>query len=64
MNEVKLNLNVVEVNTIIKALGQFPYNQVNDLIVKIHQQASVQLTEGNGQENGQEIKEEETSKLN
>lgn len=48
MKEVKVTMTVVEINTIIKALGQFPYNQVNELINKIHAQASSQLNLENG----------------
>ena len=58
MDKVKLDLSVLEVNTILKALGQFPYNQVNELISSIHQQASEQIGQENGQKtNGQEKKE-------
>lgn len=58
MDEVKLEMTVLEVNTVLKALGQFPYNQVNELITKIHQQASTQIGQQNGQStNGQEKKE-------
>lgn len=48
MKELKLNLNVNEVNLLIKALGQLPYQQVHELIAKIHQQATHQLTHVNG----------------
>ena len=44
MKEFKLLLNVNEVNTILKALGNMPYNQVNELVTKIHAQAQEQLT--------------------
>jgi phosphoribosylformylglycinamidine (FGAM) synthase PurS component len=44
MKEFKLLLNVNEVNTILKALGNMPYNQVNDIVSKIHTQAQEQLT--------------------
>lgn len=43
MKELTLKISVNEVNTIIKALGQFPYNQVFELVGKIHDQASVQV---------------------
>lgn len=43
MKEVNLKLNVNEVNMIIKALGQFPYNQVYEVVGKIHTQASDQV---------------------
>ena len=54
MNEIKLKMTVTEVNTIIKALGQFPYNQVHELIAKIHGQASTQLNHENGHEKTKE----------
>jgi len=41
MIELKLDLN--EVNGILNALGQMPYVQVKDLIVKIQAQAQPQL---------------------
>lgn len=45
MKEVNLKLNVNEVNMVIKALGQFPYNQVFEIVSKIHKQASDQVQE-------------------
>ncbi|MCH2021812.1 MAG: hypothetical protein MK207_04970 [Saprospiraceae bacterium] len=39
---IKLNLNFDEVNVILKALGQQPFNEVYDLIGKIHDQANEQ----------------------
>lgn len=41
MIELKLDLN--EVNGILNALGQMPYIQVKDLIVKIKAQAQPQV---------------------
>lgn len=43
MKEVNLKLSVNEVNMVIKALGQFPYNQVYETVNKIHTQASEQV---------------------
>jgi len=43
MKEVNLKLTVNEVNMVIKALGQFPYNQVYEVVSKIHTQASDQV---------------------
>lgn len=43
MKEVNLKLNVNEVNMVIKALGQLPYNQVYEIIGRIHTQASEQV---------------------
>lgn len=43
MKEFKLTLNVNDVNLILKALGNLPYNQVNELVSKIHAQAQQQM---------------------
>lgn len=43
MKQVNLKLSVNEVNMVIKALGQFPYNQVYETVNKIHAQASEQV---------------------
>ena len=45
MKQVNLILSVNEVNMVIKALGQFPYNQVYETVNKIHAQASEQVKE-------------------
>ncbi|WMX15933.1 MULTISPECIES: hypothetical protein [unclassified Aureispira] len=39
---IKLELNFDEVNIILKALGNLPFNEVYDLIGKIHEQANAQ----------------------
>lgn len=39
---IKLELNFEEVNIILKALGNLPFNEVYDLIGKIHEQANTQ----------------------
>ncbi len=44
MKEFKLLLNLNEVNAILKALGNMPFNQVNEIVTKIHAQAQEQLT--------------------
>jgi len=41
--KISLELSVDEVNTILKALGTMPFNQVYELIGSIHQQANKQL---------------------
>ena len=46
--DLNINLNINELNTILRALANLPYNQVNTLIVKIQQQARMQLEQGNG----------------
>jgi hypothetical protein len=48
MKDFKLILDVNEVNLLIKALGNLPYNQVNELMIKIHTQAKDQLVSANG----------------
>lgn len=45
MGEIKLELSVAEINQILEALGQKPYQQVYQLINKIQQQATQQLEE-------------------
>lgn len=49
MKDFQLTLNLNEVNLIIKSLGNLPFNQVSDLINKIHAQAQQQLV-SNGHE--------------
>lgn len=39
---IQLDLNYEEVNVILKALGNLPFNEVYDLIGKIHEQANSQ----------------------
>lgn len=39
---IQLELNFEEVNLILKALGQLPFNEVYDIIGKIHDQANAQ----------------------
>jgi hypothetical protein len=39
---IQLELNFEEVNVILKALGNLPFNEVYDLIGKIHEQANTQ----------------------
>ena len=41
--KLKLELTVEETNLILNAVGQLPYYQVNDLVRKIQNQASVQV---------------------
>jgi hypothetical protein len=43
MKEIKLNLTIEEINLILEALGQKPYVEVNQLILKIQHQAQDQL---------------------
>lgn len=40
--QIRLDLSFEEVNTILKALGNLPFNEVYDLIGKIHEQANQQ----------------------
>jgi hypothetical protein len=48
MKDVKINLNINELNLVLRALSNMPYNQVNTLIEKLQQQARTQLEQGNG----------------
>ena len=48
MKNVNLNLNINELNVVLRALSNLPYNQVNELIEKLQQQARQQLEQGNG----------------
>ena len=43
-NHVTLHLNIDEVNEIIKALSKRPFEEVYELIGKIHTQSNNQLT--------------------
>ena len=59
MKQVILKLSVNEVNMVIKALGQFPYNQVYETVNKIHAQALGQV-----QEDAMELKANEENQKN
>ncbi|MDQ3112428.1 MAG: hypothetical protein M3R17_21305 [Bacteroidota bacterium] len=48
MKDVNLNLNLNDVNTVLRALSALPYSQVNVLIERIQQQAKAQLGQTNG----------------
>ncbi|HTL83245.1 MAG TPA: hypothetical protein VL651_16135 [Bacteroidia bacterium] len=48
MKNINLNLNVTELNVVLRALSNLPYNQVNELIEKLQQQGRAQLENGNG----------------
>jgi len=41
--EVKISLTFEEVNIVLKALGNLPFNQVYEIIGKIHEQANQQI---------------------
>lgn len=41
--KIQLELDLNEINTILKALGQLPFTEVYDLIGKIHDQANQQM---------------------
>lgn len=62
MKEFKLILNVNEVNTILKALGNMPYNQVSEIVTKIHAQAQEQLTNAVISETTSPVEKEHTQK--
>jgi hypothetical protein len=48
MNDIRIQLNVNEINLALKALGNLPFYQVAALIEKIQQQANTQLAPPNG----------------
>lgn len=39
---IRLDLQFDDINTILKALGNLPFNEVYELIAKIHEQANGQ----------------------
>ena len=43
MKDIQLTLTLEEVNTLLNALGDQPYNQIHLLIAKIQSQGSTQL---------------------
>ena len=43
MNKISLNLDINEVNIIIKALSERPFREVYELIGRIHAQSNTQL---------------------
>ena len=45
MDDIQLNLNLREVNTILSGLSELPFKVSNDLIVKIQTQAQKQVDE-------------------
>lgn len=53
MKTIKLEFNINEVNTIMRSLGNMPFNQVNELINKISAQAKPQIDEKKPDENAQ-----------
>lgn len=40
--KVVLEFNYEEINTLLKALGNLPFNEVYELIGRIHEQANIQ----------------------
>lgn len=48
MKEITLKINVRELQTLLQALGNLPYIQVQELIGKVQQQAVPQLQSPNG----------------
>ena len=47
MNKINLELDINEVNVLIKALSERPFREVYELIGKIHAQSNTQLPGGN-----------------
>ncbi|WP_447002262.1 hypothetical protein ACRAKI_21265 [Saccharothrix isguenensis] len=50
--EIRLNFNVEETNTVLEALGQLPYVRVHLLIDKVQRQATAQLRSADEEEGG------------
>lgn len=46
--KINLQLSVQEVNLVLKALGNLPFNEVFELIGTIHDQANAQTPPNNG----------------
>ena len=44
MKQIKLDISVDETNLILEGLGNLPFIKVHELIAKIHEQASAQVT--------------------
>ena len=42
VQNIKLDLSIEDINLILKALGNLPFNEVYDVIGKIHDQANEQ----------------------
>lgn len=60
MKDIQLTLTLEEVNTLLNALGDKPYNQVHLLIARIQSQGSTQLQAiQNEQEDASKITETE-----
>ncbi|HEX9925388.1 MAG TPA: hypothetical protein VGD99_22215 [Anaerolineae bacterium] len=53
MNDIHLTLTLDETNLILEGLGEMSYKRVYQLIVKIQQQAEMQLQEADGQRESQ-----------
>lgn len=45
MKQINLDLTVDEINLILEGLGNLPFIKVHELIAKLHEQASVQVTD-------------------
>lgn len=55
MNKVTMNLSIDEANLVLEALGNMPYRRVYELVAKIQQQASEQLSENQGKKENQNL---------
>ena len=51
MQQCEIKLNVDEVNTVLRALGKLPYEQVFQLVTHIHQQVGPQVQPAASTEN-------------
>ena len=56
---VTITLTVQEAEAILNALSQLPFREVNGLIHKIHQQATVQANQVNGADQTSSVEEQE-----
>jgi hypothetical protein len=55
MKDFKITINVNEANLILRALGNMPYSQVNELVAKIHSQVQEQLLQTNEEPAGKKV---------
>lgn len=56
MKTINFSLTVDEANKVLEALGQMPFVQVNQLIAKIHADASAQLMNSQSESESENVK--------
>lgn len=59
MKDINLNLSTEEANTLLEALGNMPYVKVFQIIDKIQQQASAQMSPSDDKPKNGEVKGKE-----